>query len=71
MADKIKQALDKAEYTNYVDGGKNIDEIVRNAQKAAEPGDIVLFSTACASFDMFENYKDRGDKFNRAVIELS
>lgn len=71
MAEKIREELEKAGYKDYIPGGKNIDEIVQNAQKAAEPGDVVLFSTACASFDMFENYKDRGDKFNRAVIELS
>lgn len=71
MAEKIREELEKAGYKDYVPGGKDIDEIVQNAQKAAEPGDVVLFSTACASFDMFENYKDRGDKFNRAVIELS
>ncbi len=71
MAGKIKRALNQAGYTDYIEGGKSIDEIVKNAQKVAEPGDVVLFSTACASFDMFKNYKDRGDKFNRAVIELS
>lgn len=70
MAGKIRQALDQVGYKNYAEGGKSIDEIVRNAQKAAEPGDIVLFSTACASFDMFKNYKDRGDKFTRAVNSL-
>ncbi len=36
----------------------------------AEPGDIVLLSPACASFDLFENYQDRGDKFKKAVSEL-
>lgn len=71
MAEKIKSELDQSGYTNYTEGGETIDEIVQNAQKAADTGDIVLFSTACASFDMFKNYKDRGDKFNRAVIELS
>ena len=71
MARKIKQALDQAGYEDYADGGNDIYEIVSNARKASSPGDIVLFSTACASFDMFENYKDRGDKFTRAVIELS
>lgn len=71
MAGKIREEFEKAGYKDYIPGGENIDEIVQNAQKAAEPGDVVLFSTACASFDMFKNYKDRGDKFNRAVIELS
>ena len=71
MAGKIREALDKAGYKDYVDGGQDIYEIVKNAKQAAKPGDIVLFSTACASFDMFKNYKDRGDKFNQAVSSLS
>jgi UDP-N-acetylmuramoylalanine--D-glutamate ligase len=71
MAEKIRTELDKTGYRNYIEGGKSIEEIVQNAANASEPGDIVLFSTACASFDMFKNYKDRGDKFTRAVIELS
>ncbi len=35
----------------------------------AQSGDVVLFSPACASFDMFEDYADRGDKFCRLVTE--
>jgi UDP-N-acetylmuramoylalanine--D-glutamate ligase len=46
-------------------------EAVRAAQTFAAPGDAVLLSPACSSFDMFRDYKDRGDAFVRAVRELT
>ncbi len=45
------------------------DEAVKAAFHAA-PGDTVLLSPACASFDLFKNYEDRGDQFKQAVREL-
>lgn len=45
-------------------------EAVEAAQRIAESGDAVLLSPACASFDLFENFEDRGDKFKKAVNEL-
>lgn len=44
---------------------------VAAAGKAAAPGDAVLLSPACASFDMFRDYRDRGDAYTRAVREFS
>jgi len=49
----------------------DMDDAVRRASLIAEPGDAVLLSPACASFDMFKGYADRGDAFVRAVREVS
>jgi UDP-N-acetylmuramoylalanine--D-glutamate ligase len=45
-------------------------EAVQQCYKLSAPGDTVLLSPACASFDLFENYEDRGRKFKEAVREL-
>jgi UDP-N-acetylmuramoylalanine--D-glutamate ligase len=49
---------------------KSMDEAVRNAYFLAQKGDTVLLSPACASFDLFKNYEDRGNKFKEAVRNL-
>ncbi|MFT6754767.1 MAG: UDP-N-acetylmuramoylalanine--D-glutamate ligase [Urechidicola sp.] len=46
------------------------EEAVKVAYKIAEKGDSVLLSPACASFDLFENYEDRGRQFKNAIREL-
>jgi UDP-N-acetylmuramoylalanine--D-glutamate ligase len=46
------------------------EEAVQQAYRLANPGDTVLLSPACASFDLFENYEDRGRKFKAAVRDL-
>ena len=46
------------------------EEAVKVARKLSEKGDVVLLSPACASFDLFENYEDRGRQFKTAVRSL-
>jgi len=45
-------------------------DAVQKAFSLAEPGDVVLLSPACASFDLFNNYEDRGNQFKQAVKAL-
>ena len=47
-----------------------MEEAVKVAYKIAERGDTVLLSPACASFDLFKNYEDRGDQFKNCVKNL-
>ena len=49
----------------------SLEEAVRAAAKAAQPGDTVLLSPACASLDMFRDYTHRGAVFTQAVKELA
>ncbi|HHG74998.1 MAG TPA: UDP-N-acetylmuramoyl-L-alanine--D-glutamate ligase [Persephonella sp.] len=48
----------------------SLDTAVKEAYKRAEMGDVVLFSPGCSSFDMFKNYMERGEKFNKIVESL-
>ena len=48
----------------------SMSEAVQLAQRLAEKGDSVLLSPACASFDLFENYEDRGKQFKQAIYNL-
>jgi UDP-N-acetylmuramoylalanine--D-glutamate ligase len=49
---------------------QSMDDAVRSAYYLAKKGETVLLSPACASFDLFENYEDRGHQFKHAVREL-
>lgn len=49
---------------------KGAEEAVKVAHKLAEKGDVVLLSPACASFDLFKNYEDRGNQFKEAILKL-
>lgn len=46
------------------------EEAVRTAYNLAQPGEVVLLSPACASFDLFDNYEDRGRQFKAAAYSL-
>ncbi|MGH2499232.1 MAG: UDP-N-acetylmuramoyl-L-alanine--D-glutamate ligase, partial [Candidatus Limnocylindria bacterium] len=45
----------------------SLEEAVAAARRLALPGDVVLLSPACASFDMFASFEERGDRF-RALV---
>jgi UDP-N-acetylmuramoylalanine--D-glutamate ligase len=49
---------------------KTLDDAVRESARLAWNGDAVLLSPACSSYDMFRDYKHRGDEFVRAVREM-
>jgi UDP-N-acetylmuramoylalanine--D-glutamate ligase len=67
-ADLIGQAL--ARSGAALERAAGMDEAVRSAFAAAQPGDAVLLSPACASLDMFRNYAHRGEVFTAAVRKL-
>jgi UDP-N-acetylmuramoylalanine--D-glutamate ligase len=48
----------------------DLEDAVRRAAAAARPGEVVLLSPACASFDVFENFERRGDRFREIVEAL-
>ena len=74
-ADKIYQAIQSSEI--YKQKGAflvrcdNFENAVRQASEAAVPGDVVLLSPACASFDEFDNFEKRGEKFKELVKEIT
>jgi len=66
-ANLIAESLDDCVSIAYAD---SMDEAVLKAAALAQAGDVVLLSPACASFDMFKNFMDRGDCFIDAVNRL-
>ncbi|MDZ7786500.1 MAG: UDP-N-acetylmuramoyl-L-alanine--D-glutamate ligase [Candidatus Saccharibacteria bacterium] len=69
-APEIQKALKAEGFSATVKGKEDMEQIVQQAQEYAREGDVVLLSTGCASFGLFENYKDRGNQFKSAVHEL-
>ena len=67
-ADKVVRELGPAAPATVV--ARSMEEAISEARRFAKPGDVVLLSPACASFDMFDNYEHRGDTFRRLVEAL-
>ena len=67
---KIHAAFEGIVGSGHITDAGSADEAVRKAAKFAVPGDVVLLSPCCASFDLFKNYEDRGEKFKAAVRNL-
>ncbi|MCB9244902.1 MAG: UDP-N-acetylmuramoyl-L-alanine--D-glutamate ligase [Flavobacteriales bacterium] len=65
---KLHQAF--AKHVDLIINTTSIDEAVKMAYNLGNPGETVLLSPACASFDLFENYEDRGRQFKHAVKNL-
>lgn len=66
--DKLRKAF--GDTVPVIKETQSVKELVRLALQVAKEGDVVLLSPACASFDLFKNYEDRGDQFRSAVLEL-
>ncbi len=67
---KIITALQRAGFTDISLGGETLESAFAICTEVAQPGDVVLLSTGCASFGMFKNYKDRGEQFKKLVAAL-
>jgi UDP-N-acetylmuramoylalanine--D-glutamate ligase len=66
--DRIRAAFESAGMS--AESADSLEDAVRRARAAARPGDVVLLSPACASFDMFRNFEHRGDVFKSVVRAL-
>jgi UDP-N-acetylmuramoylalanine--D-glutamate ligase len=68
--EKIRHALEQAGFMDRVQA-QSMEEAVSKARTLAEPGDVVLLSPACASYDMFHNFEHRGDVFKQIVRDMA
>jgi len=67
---RLKKIVEAAGLSkNRIKATSDMEKAVKTAKAASDPGDVVLLSTACASFGIFKNYKERGDLFKKYVRE--
>ena len=66
-AEKIADTCKKTGYNNFC-FADSLKDAVDKAKNIAKPGQVVLLSPACASFDMFKNFEDRGKKFKELIL---
>lgn len=69
-AEEISNKISDRYTGERIFGLKDMAEIVEEAASLAKSGEVVLLSPACASFGLFQNYKDRGDKFKQSIKTL-
>ena len=67
---KIHAAFEEIVGSDKICDTLSAEEAVKASAAFAEQGDVVLLSPCCASFDLFKNYEDRGEKFKEAVRRL-
>jgi UDP-N-acetylmuramoylalanine--D-glutamate ligase len=67
---RIKEVIGERGEVKLIEDCVNMKEIVEKAREVGKLGDVVILTPACASFDMFKNYKDRGEKFKEEVNRL-
>lgn len=68
--DNAKLIRSFGEIVAHISEARSAKEAVEQALGLAKSGDVVLLSPACASFDLFRNYEDRGEQFKKAVREF-
>jgi UDP-N-acetylmuramoylalanine--D-glutamate ligase len=67
---KIHAAFEDIVGSDKIVDTRSAEEAVKASAALARPGDVVLLSPCCASFDLFKNYEDRGRLFKEAVRHL-